>query len=70
MQNASTSLLFGGPWRHGGWSIAAVAAAADDVAARVVHASDIDAADFGAVSDATGKTTVGARGEGEGTQAG
>jgi hypothetical protein len=49
---------------------AAVAVAADTVAARVIHTSDIDAADYRTVGDVTSETTVGARGEGEGTQAG
>jgi hypothetical protein len=49
---------------------AAVAVAADTVAARVIHTSDIDAADYRTVGDVTSETTAGARGEGEGTQAG
>ena len=49
---------------------AAVAVAANTVASRVIHMSDIDAADFGTVGDVASETTVGTRGEGEGTQAG
>ena len=49
---------------------AAVAVGANTVAARVIHASDIDAADFGTVGDVASETMAGARGEGEGTQAG
>jgi hypothetical protein len=42
---------------------AAVAIAADTVAARVIHVSDIDAADFGTVGDVVSETTAGTRGE-------
>jgi hypothetical protein len=46
---------------------AAVAVAADTVATRVIHMSDINAANYGTVSDVVSETIVGARGEGEGT---
>jgi hypothetical protein len=74
MQNALTSPLFNRPQHRRGWTIAAVAAAiataADNVAARVVHVSDINAADFGAVGGAMSKAMAGARGEGEAAQVG
>ena len=63
-------MLFDGPQRHRGWSVATVAAATEDVAAGVVHVSDIDAADFETVGVVASETTVCARGEGEGVQAG
>ena len=69
-QNTSTSPLFGGPWCYGGWSIAAVATTANDIATRVVHTSDIDTADFGAVGDAISKATVDVGGTNESMQAG
>ena len=69
-QNTSTSPLFNRPQHHRGWTVAAIAAAADDVAARVVHMSDIDAADFGAVGGAASEAMAGARGEGEAVQVG
>jgi hypothetical protein len=47
-----------------GWSIAATIAA-HTVAARVIHASDIDAADFGMEGDVASETMVGARGMSE-----
>jgi hypothetical protein len=46
---------------------AAVAVAADTVATRVIHMSDINAADYGTVGDVVSETIAGARGEGEGT---
>jgi hypothetical protein len=49
---------------------AAIAVAANTVATRVIYTSDIDAADYGTVGDVTSETTVGTRGEGEGTQVG
>ena len=62
-----------GTWEEGEVVLvveAAVAVAADTVAARVIHMSDINAADYGTVGDVISETTAGARGEGEGTQAG
>jgi hypothetical protein len=52
------------------WGIAVVTVAADMVATTIVHNSDINAADFGAASGATGETTAGTRGSNEGTQVG
>jgi hypothetical protein len=49
---------------------AAVAVAANTVAARVIHTSDINAADYGTVGDVASETMAGARGEGEGMQVG
>jgi len=66
----STSMLFDGPQRHRGWSVATVAAATEDVAAGVVHVSDIDAADFRMVGVVVSEAMAGTRGEGEGVQAG
>jgi hypothetical protein len=50
-----------------GWSVAATIAAYT-VAARVVHASNIDAANFGMKGDVASETTVGARGTSERVQ--
>jgi len=69
-QDASSSALFGGPQRCIGWSIAVAAVVANAVAARVVHASDIDAADFGTVGDVASETTAGTRGKSERAQVG
>ena len=42
---------------------AAVTIAADTIAARVIHTSDINAADFGTVGNVASETMTGARGE-------
>ena len=46
---------------------AAVAIAANTVATRVIHMSDINAADYRTVGDVMSETIAGVRGEGEGT---
>ena len=70
MRDVLTSALFDGPQCRGGWSVAAIATATEDVATRVVYTSDIDAADFGMVGVVASEATAGTRGEGEGAQAG
>jgi hypothetical protein len=62
-----------GTWEEGEVVLvvaAAVAVAADTVATRVIHMSDIDAADYRTVGNVVSETMVGTRGEGEGMQAG
>ena len=69
-RDALTSTLLDRPQCRGEWRSVVVTVAADTVASRVVHASDIDAADFGAVGNVASETAAGVRGTNEGTPAG
>ena len=63
-------MLFDGPQCYGEWCSAVITIAANAIATRVIHASDINTADFGMVGDVMSETTVGVRGTSEGALAG